>query len=220
MAAELGADGVEVDVRMTADGVPVLMHDRSPLRTTGLPGPVSMYRLSGLRRARLEGTEEPVPTLEEALDALPESLFLALEIKHASAIEASLQLVRERGLAHRTLLWSYRESAVQHTAEHAPDVEVSLLRDELDDVGVRSFLENAQAWGANGISAHWDIISRRFVSEAGDRGLRVYSMTRELGTVAEKARAGLAGIVTDHPIEVRAILDGAGARKESLLLPA
>ena len=120
MAEELGADGVEIDVRMTADGVPVLMHDRSPLRTTGLPGPVSMYSSSVLRDARLEGTTERVPTLDEALDALPESLFLALEVKHASAIQASLKLVKEHGLEHKTLLWSYRESAVKYTVEHVP----------------------------------------------------------------------------------------------------
>jgi glycerophosphoryl diester phosphodiesterase len=220
MAEELGADGVEIDVRMTADGVPVLMHDRSPLRTAGLPGPVSMYPSATLREACLEGTSERVPTLEEALEALPDSLFLALEVKHASAIEPSLELVQERGLAHKTLLWSYRESAIKYIAEHAPEIEASLLRDETNDESVSAFLDDAASWGATGISAHWDVVDREFVGQAEDRGLRVYSMTRDLRTVADKARAGLAGIVTDHPDEVREILDGSRARTEGLLLPA
>jgi glycerophosphoryl diester phosphodiesterase len=220
MAEELGADGVEIDVRMTADGIPVLMHDRSPLRTTGLPGPVSMYPSSKLRDARLEGTSERVPTLEDALDALPDNLFLALEVKHASVIEVSLDLVKERGLAHKTLLWSYRESAIKHTAEHAPEIEASLLRDETDNEHVSAFLDDAASWGATGISAHWDIVDREFVGRADDRGLRVYSMTRDLRTVADKVRSGLAGIVTDHPNEVRDIMERSHARSEGLLLPA
>ena len=49
-AAELGADGVEIDLRRTLDGVPVLMHDRSPWRTARLPGPAfPLRRRPGLR---------------------------------------------------------------------------------------------------------------------------------------------------------------------------
>jgi glycerophosphoryl diester phosphodiesterase len=109
---------------------------------------------------------------------------------------------------------------VKHTAQSAPEIEVSLLRDETDDESVTEFLEHARSWGARGISAHWDVISRDFVGEAEDHGLRVYSMTRELRTVADKVQAGLAGIVTDHPSEVKKILERSGARAEGLLLPA
>jgi len=81
-AAELGADGVEIDVRRSLDGVAVLMHDWSPRRTTGLPGPVRLYPSFLLRRVRLRGPGDGhVPTLAEALDALPEGLFMAVEIK-------------------------------------------------------------------------------------------------------------------------------------------
>jgi glycerophosphoryl diester phosphodiesterase len=220
IAIALGADGVEIDVRLTGDGVPVLMHDRSPMRTTGMPGPVSMYSLAELRRARLEDTGEPVPTLQEVLELLPDTLLLALEVKDTAATEPSLDLVRQAGAQERTLLWSYREAAVGQTARSLPDVEPTLLRDDTDPEGVRSFLDTAELWGARGISAHWDLIEPTFVDLATKRGLRVYSMTRDLNTVSEKAAAGLAAIVTDHPSEVRSILEKMPARREGLLLPA
>src|SRR3990170_1293086 len=128
-AAELGADGVEIDVRRSLDGVAVLLHDRSPRRTTGLPGPVRLYPSFLLRRVRLRGGSERVPTLAEALDALPEGLFMAVEIKDAGAAPSALHLIRERRLEDRTLMWSYREQAVRHFAKQAPEIEAALLRD-------------------------------------------------------------------------------------------
>ena len=211
-AAELGADGVEIDVRRSLDGVAVLLHDRSPRRTTGLPGPVRLYPSFLLRRVRLRGGSERVPTLAEALDALPEGLFMAVEIKDAGAAPSALHLIRERRLEDRTLMWSYREQAVRYFAKQAPEIEAALLRDDTDPEGLRRFLQDATAFGAKAISAHWEAINHQFVAEAHDRGLKVYSWIRDAEMVAKKVSAGLDGIVTDYPRDVRAILEGAVRR--------
>ena len=211
-AAELRADGVEIDVRRSLDGVPVLMHDRSPRRTAGLPGPVRFYPSFVLRRARLRGNDERVPTLADALDALPAPLFIAIEIKDAATARRTLELVKERGLEARVLMWSYREAAVRYFAQEAPEIESALLRDDVDPEGVRRFLEDATAFGARAISAHYAAINPQFVAEAHQRRLRVYSWIRDLESVEKKVSAGLDGIVTDQPAEVRAVLEGAAAR--------
>ena len=210
-AGELRADGVEIDVRRTLDGVPVLMHDTSPRRTTGLPGPVRLYPSFLLRRARLHESDEHVPTLAQALDALPAPLFMAIEIKDAAASKRTLELVKERGLEARVLMWSYREAAVRYFAQEAPEIEPALLRDPVDPEGLERFLRDAKAFGARAISAHYAAITPHFVAEAHQRGLRVYSWIRDLESVAKKVSAGLDGIVTNEPAEVRAILAGIGA---------
>ncbi|OGO49731.1 MAG: hypothetical protein A2148_09820, partial [Chloroflexi bacterium RBG_16_68_14] len=174
-AKELGADGVEIDVRRSLESVPVLMHDRSLRRTTGVPVPVRLAPLFLLRRLRLQGTQEGVPTLAEALEALPEGLFMAVEVKDARAAPGTLRLVRQRQMEGRVLLWSYRERAVRLFAREAPEIETALLRDDTDPEGLRRFLEDATRFGARGISAHWAAITPQFVGEAHDRGLRVYS---------------------------------------------
>lgn len=211
-AAELGADGVEIDVRRSLDGVPVLMHDWSPRRTTGLPGPLKLYPWFLLRRARLEGSNERLPTLAEALDALPASLLIAVELKDAATAPRALSLIRDREMKGRALMWSYQERAVRYFASEAPEIESALLRDDTDPEGLRHFLGDAQAFGARAISAHWSAINPHFVGEAHNRGLRVFSWIPDLDTVAKKVAAGLDAIITDQPAEVRTILKGAAAR--------
>ena len=206
-AAELGADVVEIDVRPSLDGVPFLMHDRSPRRTTGLPGPIRIYPSFLLRRLRLRRGNEPPPTLDEALEALPPSLAIAIEVKDAGAAAATLRVVRKHGMESRVLFWSYREQAVRYFAKEAPEVETSLLRDPTDPEGLTRFLTDATAFGARGISAHWAAINPQFVAEAHSRQLKVYSWIRDLDTVAKKVAGGMDGIVTDQPREVRSILE-------------
>lgn len=211
-AAEQGADGVEIDVQRTLDGVPVLLHDWSPWRTARLPGPVWCYPSSLLRRVHLQQDTEHIPTLAEALDVLPETMFIAIELKGASTAPDALRMVRERRLEERVLFWSPRDEAVRYCAQEAPEIESSLLRDDREPEAVRRFLRDAQALGARGVSLHWDAVTPDTVRDAHERGLRVYSMTRgDLETVAEKAACGLDGIVTDYPREVRAILAEAGS---------
>ena len=93
-AAELGADGVEIDVRRALDGVPVLFHDWSLGRMTRLVGPVKLYPSFVLRRVRLNASDQRIPLLAEALDALPDGLFIAIEVKDARATRSTLRLVR------------------------------------------------------------------------------------------------------------------------------
>src|SRR5437016_7408190 len=67
-AVELGVEWVELDVRLTADGHPVLLHDEALDRTTTATGPVAAVTLDTLRSIRASG--HPIPTLPEALAAL------------------------------------------------------------------------------------------------------------------------------------------------------
>ena len=205
-AAELGADGVEIDVQRTLDGVPILMHDKTLWRTAGLYWPARLLPYKLLRRLRLKGGAERVPTLAEALAALPPDLIVAIELKHASAAAATLAEVRRRGLESRALLWSMHGKAVRYTAKEAPEIESALLRNVRWASRLRRFLDDALRFGAGGVSAHWQAITATFVEEAHRRGLKVYSMSRDKESMAAKLALGLDGIVTDWPEEARAAL--------------
>ncbi len=206
-AADLGADGVEIDVRRSLGGTPLLLHDWSPRRTAGLPGPARMYRMSLLRGLPRRGSEGRLPAFEEALAALPEGLSMAVEIKDATAVRRTLEVIRARQKESRVLMWSYREAAVRYFAKNAPEIESSLLRDDTDPDGLMRFLLDAVSFGARGISAHWATINPQFVASAHERGLKVYSWIRDLDSVAKKVSCGMDGIVTDQPREVRSILE-------------
>ena len=86
----LGVDLVEIDVRLTADGIPVLFHDETVDRTTNGFGPIDKFDLDSVRKLRLlKGaggeeatlTGERVPTLEEALALTKGNILVNLDVK-------------------------------------------------------------------------------------------------------------------------------------------
>ena len=204
-SAELGADFVEIDVRLTRDGVPVMLHDALLLRTTWRPWPVSWATAEGLRRARLRSSGEPVPTFAEAVAALPDGVGLAIDTKDPEAAESVVDELRRQGRLDRTLLWAQSERAVRRYVElaggEAP--EVALLRDALTPDAIDRFLADAVAFGASAISAHQDTVDEAFIARAHGEGLRVHCWFQDLATQARLATLPLDGIVTDWPVDAR-----------------
>jgi glycerophosphoryl diester phosphodiesterase len=80
-----GVDGIELDVNVTADGVPVVIHDRSVERTTDGSGFVDEMPLARLQRFDA-GEGERVPTLAEVLELVGDAVHLDIEVK-GSGIE-------------------------------------------------------------------------------------------------------------------------------------
>lgn len=121
-----GADALELDVRVSADGVPVVIHDPTLDRTTDMTGEVALLPLERIRAADAGARFTPdggrtfpfrgqglrVPTLEEVLDAFP-TVPIVIEIKTAGACEAAGRVLRARGAAERCLLMSFDEVAVR-----------------------------------------------------------------------------------------------------------
>lgn len=208
-AAESGADAVEIDVRLTSDGHPVLMHDRWLWRTTGRPRRVHRTTLSVVRRLRLRGGSGTVPTLTEALEALAPGLKVAIDVKDPAAAGAVIDEVRRLGLEDRALFWGQSKEAVALASETAPEIEASLLRDAISPSDRRLFLDDAVASRARGISAHWSVIEPGFVGEARDRGLLVYAWCKTESI--DPGKVGLIdGLVTDWPARGRAVVADLG----------
>jgi glycerophosphoryl diester phosphodiesterase len=83
-AIDAGADAVEFDVRVTADGVPVVIHDADLSRTTDRTGAIASSTLEEVRRARIrtrDGTTS-VPTFRDVLDALSGRVAIDVELKN------------------------------------------------------------------------------------------------------------------------------------------
>jgi glycerophosphoryl diester phosphodiesterase len=213
-SAELGADYVEIDVRRTRDGVPVMLHDALLLRTTLRPWPVSWATAKGLRRARLRGSDSPVPTFAEAVAALPDAMGFAVDTKDPGAAEAIVRELRNQQKLGRSLLWAQSERAVRWYAQHAGDEagEVALLRDALSPDAIDRFLADAVAFGANAISAHQSTVDIPFIERAHGLGLRVHCWFQDAATQARLATLPLDGIVTDWPVDARARSRGEAQR--------
>ncbi len=73
--------GIETDVQLSADGVPVIMHDSTLLRMCGVDRRVSELSFSELCELRLNGTDERIPTLAELLAEVSGRVMLLIELK-------------------------------------------------------------------------------------------------------------------------------------------
>ncbi len=99
---EFGSTGVEVDVRYTKDGVPILYHDNTlnlrEIQKSGLIGPIENYTYDQLSTFVRLVHGEKIPTLREALDAVvyqTELRFVWLDTKYTSSIAPTLAIQQE-----------------------------------------------------------------------------------------------------------------------------
>lgn len=127
-----GADGIELDVQLTLDGVPVILHDETLERTTSGSGPVNALTLAQLCRLDA-GAGERVPTLEEYLDwAAPLSLVTNIELKNNRVTypgleEKTIESVQKRGMGERVVLSSFNHASVRECRRLAPEIPTGLL---------------------------------------------------------------------------------------------
>lgn len=125
LALSMGADALEMDVRVTADGVPVVMHDATLDRTTDMSAPVAERAFEQLRRADAgarfspDGAEFPwrgrgvrVPALAEVLDALPE-VAIILEVKDPRGQDAVRKVLTDQRAMGRCVVASERTDALR-----------------------------------------------------------------------------------------------------------
>ena len=109
---QIGADIIEIDVAVTADGVPILLHDETVDRTTDGVGPVSELSLADVRGLRLRVgpggpgsglTNERIPTLEEALQASKDKFLINLDVK-AEVFDQAYAVVRSLDIDDQILM--------------------------------------------------------------------------------------------------------------------
>jgi len=209
-AAELGARWVEFDVKLTADGRPVVFHDDTLDRTTDGAGRVAETSLSAL--ADLDAgvwfdpdfAGELVPTLEETLDLLVDmGLGANMELKpcpgrDVETAQVSLDVARAMWPAEAPpmLISSFSRPALRVSRDVAPAWPRGLLLGGLTDDWWRE-AEAADAWSVN---ADADLIRARDVTEVLDAGYRVVVYTvNDPGRAANLWDWGVDGIVTDRP---------------------
>ncbi len=144
----------------------------------------------------------------DGLAALPEGVLMAIDVKEVQAAGPVIEEVRRHGARARVMLWAKSMPAVREFASSEPEIERALLRDTWTGRATRKFLADAERCRADAISARWGVITPAFVSEAHERGLRVYAMATDAESQAEKIAAGLDGVVTNWPEEALAAVRG------------
>lgn len=199
-AVDLGVDGVEFDVRMAESEV-VVIHDERVDRTTNGTGMVSELSFAELRRLDA-GAGQPIPTLQEVLDALPKHLMVNIELKGPGTARpvASVLGKAARGLQTMDLptllVSSFDHDELCRFHDICPGVPCAPLAKRFSDA-LEPTVRALDAWSVN--------LSLRAVTEAHVQAVKSWGRRCLVYTVndPETAQAlgaiGVTGVFTDYP---------------------
>lgn len=201
-ALEVGADGIELDVHLSADGVPLVIHDETLERTTDGTGPVASCGIEGLRTLDAgtwfapQFADEPLPTLEETLALLAGRLRLNLEVKESRAGRAVVELL-QRFPAADVVLSSFDYGLLASLRRAAPELPLAVLT---DDGNWRRALARAEALRSCALHPRADLVNRPLMAACRRLRLPVFPWTVDAPAQArELARMGVAGVFTNDP---------------------
>jgi glycerophosphoryl diester phosphodiesterase len=209
-AFDLGATWVEVDVRLSRDGIPVLFHDDRLERTTDGNGTVAQKTLDELKRLDAGRwfdpafADETIPTLEELVARLTElQMGLNLELKPGRGQEKETgrviaEMIRDLWLAElpTPVISSFKPAALVAFAEIAPDMERALLVHKLPP----DWRHRAEDIGVTAMHCNVNEIKHHEVDAIREAGLTVRCFT--VNDNDEAARLfvwGVQSVITDFP---------------------
>jgi glycerophosphoryl diester phosphodiesterase len=173
LAMEAGADGLELDVHATADGVVVIHHD--PDLAAGPP--IAAITLAQLRRYEA-APGIPIPTLEELCALVQGRITLFVELKGAAVERAVLDVLA--GYTGPVALHSFDHAMIGRAARLDPRVRLGILFDEPPVQVARCMAET----GALDVWPHWPLATPEVVNAVHEAGGRVIPWT-----VNDQARA-------------------------------
>lgn len=213
-SAARSADWIELDCRPTADGVCAVFHDRRLDRCTSTSGAVAETPAETVLSAEVLGGGS-IPTLEEALDAIPVDTGVVLDLKgrHGAVptsaderwewLEGPLATVADA--PHSTLVSTFWEGALEAVERYAPELPTAYLFER----GVDHALEVAERHDCAALHPPLELfIDGRNASNVGEGGLLTRAHERDLAvnvwtvTDPEEAAAlaalGVDGVIADR----------------------
>lgn len=218
-----GADGIEFDVRLASDGVPVVIHDPTLRRTALRRGRVSSFSSTELgemdagtwfnlrypRKARPEYVGATIPTLADVFELLGKRdarLYVEMKCgpKDRAALAAGVaRLIRAHSLAARVHVESFDLAAIAEIKRLDGGLRTAALFDRKlarPAPSARKMIEQAIRCGAEELALHHSLATRRTVHEAARHGLETVIWTADNPAWVERAtKRGVRAIITNDP---------------------
>jgi glycerophosphoryl diester phosphodiesterase len=227
LAEALGADGIEFDVQLTADGEVVVIHDFAVDATTNGSGRVAEKTLAELKLLDAghwfdaDFAGQRIPTLTEVIDAVGDRLLLNIEMKMASLRDDGLaaavaRTVADHGLLERVVVSSFNPVALWRLRRHNPEIPTGLLyAPDLPPVLRRGWPRLLVRPDA--LHPYYTAVDEAYMRRAQRRGYRVNTWTvDDPGEMWRLARMGVDVVITNRPDLLTQVLWAARGRLRSL----
>ena len=205
-AIDIGVDMIELDVRLSKDKIPVVIHDDDVNRTTNGRGKVNEMTLKELKKLDA-GEGQQIPTLQEVIDLAKDKTKLLIELKTYATIKPVVKLIKDNNMADSVMIASFGHVISKMFKEQIPGIKTGILmvalpvdplrtvRDAKADCLI-SFYETMLAGS---------ILYKKFLKQAEKQKIQVFACevnetdsisANELKTLA---RLGVHGFVLNKP---------------------
>ncbi|MES0361830.1 MAG: glycerophosphodiester phosphodiesterase family protein [Anaerolineales bacterium] len=212
-AIQMGATMLELDIHLSRDGHPVVIHDTKVSRTTNGKGYISEMILKQIKELNA-GKGEKVPTLNEVVDLARDRAKLYIELKGHRTLSPVLEALNSMSFVDQVIVSSYIPRLIKKAKFLDPTIRTSILitwYEERED----DFVERALAVAADYIHPCWEneipnpskLLTTDTISNIRRHGLGLITWHEERPTELQKlVKLGPDGICTNTPDVLTAIL--------------
>jgi glycerophosphoryl diester phosphodiesterase len=215
LALEQGADGVELDVRLTRDGEMVILHNDTVDESTDGKGLVRDFTLGEIKALDAGSYFDPkfagtrIPTLDEVFETIGKRTRINVEIKaeglRGDVVEIKVaEAIRRHGLARSIIVSSFNPLTLRRFRREMPEVPIGFLYEPSTQFITSHLMMGLPHEARN---PHYSLIDRKFMAWAKGAGYRVNTWTvNDPVRAIELRNWGVDCIITDQPDTIIAAL--------------
>lgn len=232
LALKAGADGVEFDVRLACDRIPVVIHDATLRRTARREGQVAALTSAELRRLDVcswfgrNDMSGGVPTLDETLELVGKrSRTIYVEMKFETADDYAalaaevVESVKRQSLEGRAVIKSFNHASLSEIKRLAPEIRTAALFKRTFArplLTTENVVSSALACGADEVSLHRTLLRDETVLAARERGLDTLVWTIDTHALLRRATLmGVSVVFTNRPAHLRAALESLKSHRQT-----
>ncbi|MET3941557.1 glycerophosphoryl diester phosphodiesterase [Paenibacillus sp. PvP094] len=185
-AVELGFTHLELDVHLSKDGIPVVIHDHTVDRMTNGTGRVADYSASELQSFHIE-QDEHIPTLEEVLRALKGNIGLNIELKQMGTYypqleEKVLEVIKEFNMLDQVVITSFDFDALERIRQLSSEVRIGLITFGCS----KAILDWSVEMGATFLSMHYAFVTEQYIHRCQELGIQLMAWTINETSIMKK----------------------------------
>ncbi len=191
----LGVDFAEIDIRRTADGRLVVLHDATVNRTTNGKGRIDRLRLQDVEKLDA-GDGEHIPTFEEVLKMATGKTGLMVELKIRGAAQQTVESVRKAGFKNPVIYASFLHDELTHIRKADPDASLMVLFGSLS----RASVSRAIKYGSSYVGLPHNKATGPRVNSFHRAGLRIFVYTaNDPDDIQRVLSLGVDGVISNFP---------------------
>ena len=226
MAIDAGADGIEFDVQLAKDGVPVVIHDATLFRTGLRPESIaeltskqlakidigSWFNAKYPKRANAAFSRETVLTLAQVLELCRDFeglIYIELKVNvpdYVSLATAVCDVIRDSPQLSQMIVKSFKLGAIPEVRHRLPAVQTAALFEPtiLDYLRRRKYMiALAHEFGAHQISLHYSLVTRKLTALAAEAQMPVTIWTADNPKWVRRCqKLGIRAVITNDPAKL------------------